>query len=172
MEVIAETERLLLRVFNETDVEDAKAFWGDQEVMEHCLGAIPHDHLHKVLAAYAACHQEKGLSVYAVIEKESNRVIGSAGFNVRTTIESVELLFHFSKTAWGKGYATEAATACVDFAIKNPNLKMIYASAESKNTGSLKILEKVGFEYKGMKWFDDTNKEEPYYELNIKVKEQ
>lgn len=169
MEVIAETERLLLRVFKEMDVEDAKAFWGDQEVMEHCLGAIPHDHLHKALAAYAACHKEKGLSIYAVIEKESSRVIGAAGFNVRTTIESIELLYHFSKTAWGKGYATEAAAACVDFAIKNPTVKMIYASADSKNAGSLKILEKVGFEYKGMKWFDDTNQEEPYYELNLKV---
>ncbi|NEY73408.1 GNAT family N-acetyltransferase [Bacillus mesophilus] len=166
--MIAETERLLLRAFEEIDVEDAKGFWGDQEVMEHSLGAIPHDYLHKVLAGYAACHREKGLSMYAVIEKESGRVIGAAGFNVRTTIESVELLYHFSKASWGKGYATEAAAACVDFAIKNPTVKLIYASADTKNAGSLKILEKVGFEYKGMKWFDDTNQEEPYYELNIK----
>ncbi|WP_059351779.1 GNAT family N-acetyltransferase [Bacillus coahuilensis] len=77
-----------------------------------------------------------------------------------------------SKTSWGKGYATEAASVCVDFAIKNPTVKLIYASADSKYAGSLKILEKIGFEDKGMKWFDDTNQEEPYYELNIKVEKR
>lgn len=113
MNVIMDTERLILKVFEETDVEDAKSFWGDQEVMEYCLGATPHDLLGKVLEAYASCHETKGLSVYAVVEKESGRVIGAAGFNVPTTVESVELLFHFAKSAWGKGYASEAAAACV-----------------------------------------------------------
>ncbi|KUP04334.1 hypothetical protein Q73_15770 [Bacillus coahuilensis m2-6] len=51
--------------------------------------------LHKALAGYAACHQENGLFMYAVIEKESSRVIVAAGFNVRTSIESVELLYPF-----------------------------------------------------------------------------
>ncbi|WP_273122459.1 GNAT family N-acetyltransferase [Bacillus weihaiensis] len=168
MEVIAETDRLLLRVFKETDVEAAMAFWGNQEVMEHCLGAIPHNHLHKALAAYATCQKEKGLSMYAVVEKESNRVIGAAGFNVRISSESVELLYHFAKVAWGKGYATEAAAACVKFAIENAKVKKIYASADKGNAGSLKILEKIGFENKGMKWFDDTKQKEPYFELNVK----
>jgi len=167
MNVIAETERLQLRVFEKNDVEDAKAFWGNEEVMEHCSGAIPHEHLDKALEAYASCHETKGLSVYAVIEKESGRVVGAAGFNVRTTQETVELIYHFAKSAWGKGYATEAAGACVDFAKKHPRVMNIYASADPKNVGSLKILEKIGFEYKGMKWFDDTNQEEPYYEMNL-----
>ncbi|WP_246066931.1 GNAT family N-acetyltransferase [Cytobacillus solani] len=43
----------------------------------------------------------------------------------------------------------------------------IYASADPKNTGSLKILEKIGFKYKGMKWFEDTNQEEAYYEIQV-----
>ncbi|WP_442599983.1 GNAT family N-acetyltransferase [Neobacillus sp. D3-1R] len=167
MEVIAVTERLVLRVFDEIDVEDAKTFWGDQEVMEHCLGSLPHEHLQKVLASYAACHQTKGLSVYAVVEKQSGRVIGAAGFNVQTTLESVELIYHYAKSAWGKGYATEAASACIDFAKKNPQVFKIYASADPKNSGSLKILEKIGFEYKGTKWFDETNQEEPYFEINL-----
>jgi [ribosomal protein S5]-alanine N-acetyltransferase len=167
MNLITETERLLLRVFEETDVEDAKTFWGDPVVMQHCLGAIPHEHLNKAIIASIARQQDNGLSVYAVIEKKSGTAIGAAGFNVKTNKESIELLYHFAQTAWGKGYATEAAAACVNFAKKDPTVKKIYASADPKNANSLKILEKIGFQYKGMKWFEDTNQEEPYFELNI-----
>lgn len=77
------------------------------------------------------------------------------------------MIFHFAKNAWGKGYATEAAAACVHFAKMNPKVMKIYVSADPKNTGSLKILEKIGFKYKGMKWFEDTNQEEAYYEIQV-----
>lgn len=168
MNVIAETERLLVRVFEINDAEDAKGFWGDEDVMEHCMGAIPHEFLGKALKSYASCHEAKGLSVYAVVEKESGRVIGAAGFNVRGTLETVELMYHFAKSAWGKGYATEAAQACVEFAQKQPGVLNIYASADPKNRGSLKILEKIGFVYKGLKWFEDTKQEEPYFEMKLR----
>ncbi|MFT4412478.1 GNAT family N-acetyltransferase [Fredinandcohnia humi] len=115
MKRIAETERLLLRVFEVEDVDDVKRFWGDDEVMEHCLGAIPHEAIPRVLEAYANCHFEKALSVYAVVEKESGKVIGAAGFNVT---DKVELIYHYAKEVWGKGYATEAANACVNVAKK------------------------------------------------------
>lgn len=167
MEIIAETDRLLIKVFEETDAQDATAFWGNEEVMGHCNGAVPHEILPKVLKSYADCHAAKGLSVYGVVEKGSGRVIGAAGFNVPSSLETVELIYHFAKAGWGKGYATEAAAACVEFAKKAPNVGKIYASADLKNAGSLKILEKIGFTYKGMKWFEDTNQEEPYYEMEI-----
>ncbi|HWL24699.1 MAG TPA: GNAT family N-acetyltransferase [Ureibacillus sp.] len=167
MKIIAETERLILKVLEPSDLEDLKTFWGDEEVMEHVGGATPHEHLHKIQEGYARCHEATGLSVYAVVEKESGVVIGGAGFNVKDINEPLELIYHFAKRAWGKGYATEAAAACVDYAKQNPKVKKIFASADPKNAASLKILEKIGFDYKGMKWFDDTNQEEPYYEMVI-----
>ncbi|WP_043929636.1 GNAT family N-acetyltransferase [Bacillus sp. EB01] len=104
------------------------------------------------------------------MDKESGKVIGAAGFNVRESPETSELIYHFAKSAWGKGYATEAAAACVELAKKHPGTVTIFASSDPDNTGSLKILETIGLEYKGMKWFDDTNQEEPYYEMNVKSK--
>ncbi|CEG26373.1 GNAT family N-acetyltransferase [Bacillus sp. B-jedd] len=165
--MIAITERLFLRVFEETDVEAAKSFWGDEEVMEHCNGAIPYEMLENGLAGYKACHEKLGISVFAVVEKESQTVIGAAGFNVRTTPETVELIYHFSKAAWGKGYATEAAEACIAVVKKHPGVKKLFASVDPQNLGSIKILEKIGFDYKGKKWFDDTNQEESYFEMNL-----
>lgn len=165
MQIIAETKRLILKVFENGDVKDALSFWGSNEVMSHCAGPVPHEMINKVIDSYIRCHNEKGLSVYAVVEKASGRVIGAAGFNVRETVDKIELIYHYAKESWGKGYASEAAAACIEIAKNNGQVKCIYASADPINGSSLKILEKIGFNYLGMKWFDDTNQEEPYYEM-------
>lgn len=165
MEILFETNRLLIKVFEAGDVKDAMSFWGNEEVMAHCAGAMAEDFLPKVIESYNRCHHDKGLSVYAVVEKDSGKVIGAAGYNIRASLDTIELIYHFSKDSWGKGYATEAAEACVNLAKENGKVKKIYASADPLNNSSLKILEKVGFNYQGMKWFDDTEQEEPYYEM-------
>lgn len=167
MKIISETKRLILKVFEIADLVDTKTFWGNDEVMQRCSGATPHDFLPRVIDSYFKCHEEKGLSVYAVVEKESGKVIGAAGFNLRTSTETVELIYHFAKESWGKGYATEAATECVNIAKANGNVKTIFASADPLNADSLKILEKIGFTYQGLKWFEDTEQEEPYYEMDL-----
>jgi [ribosomal protein S5]-alanine N-acetyltransferase len=167
MRKVYETERLILKVFESEDVNEVKTFWSDREVMEFCSGVVPDEILPKVVSSYNKCHEEKGLSVYGVVEKESGKVIGAAGFNVKDTIEKVELIYHFAKASWGKGFATEAAIACLNIARENGKVKTIYASADPQNMDSLKILEKIGFTYKGMKWFDDTEQEEPLYEMAV-----
>ncbi|WP_339149265.1 MULTISPECIES: GNAT family N-acetyltransferase [unclassified Sutcliffiella] len=162
---VFQTERLTLRVLETIDTRALERIWGDEEVMELCTGATPHEKLPKTIEYYARCQDKKGLSVYAVVEKASGIVIGTAGFNVEEKLEKVELIYHFAKSFWGKGYATEAARACVEIAKANNAVRCVFASADPANKGSLKILEKIGFECKGLKWFDDTSQEEPYYVL-------
>ncbi|MGD6832815.1 GNAT family N-acetyltransferase [Sutcliffiella halmapala] len=167
MEIVAKSERIFLKIFDEHDVESAKNFWGDQEVMKFCGGATPFNKLSKVLEWYRNCHEENGLSVYAVVEKNSGKTIGAAGFNVKESVEEIELIYHFSKSSWGKGFASEAALACVEFAKLNGNVKKIHAAADANNTSSLKVLEKAGLHYLETRWFEDTEQEEPYYEMNL-----
>lgn len=167
MEIVYETERLYLCVFEDDHLEYVKQFWGDEEVMALCNGASSHEILLQVMDGYRKCHEVNGLSVYAVKVKDTNEVIGSAGFNITGTLNEVELIYHFSKKAWGKGFATEAARACLELARNQSKVHLVTASASPKNNGSLKILEKIGFTFKGMKWFDDTQQEEPYYEYKI-----
>ncbi len=102
---IFETERLILRVFEPEDVKYLERIWGDEEVMGLCTGATSYKKLPKIIEIYRECEVAKGLSVYAVVEKESGNVIGTAGFNVEDTLEKVELIYHFTKDTWGKGYA-------------------------------------------------------------------
>ncbi|RFU60030.1 GNAT family N-acetyltransferase [Bacillus sp. V59.32b] len=168
MEIVYETKRLQLKVFTKNDVEIAKTFWGDPEVMEHCTGATPHHLLPKVLAFYQKCHYEKGLSVYSVVEKNSGQVMGAAGFNVIDTLNKIELIYHFSKINWGKGYASEAVNACIAMAKQHGDVNIIHASVDPGNINSTKILQKVGFRFIEMKWFSDTGQEELYFEYKIK----
>jgi len=163
-----ETERLALRVFEEEDVEAAKRFWGDEEVMRYCLGAAAHEKLPLTLTAYRECHQAKGLSVYAVVEKETGMVIGAGGFNISGEVHEVELIYHFAKSSWGKGYATEAAKACLELAKNHGGVKRIHASVDPQNADSSRILEKIGFTYAGTEWFEDTQQEEAVYEIMLK----
>ena len=167
MKTIYDTGRIMLRAFEDTDAEAAKKFWGDEEVMRYCLGATPHDKLPLILKAYRECHEAKGLSVYAVVEKETGTVMGACGFNVSGEIQEVELIYHFAKSSWGKGYATEAAKACLEIARGNSGVKRIHASVDPNNLDSHKILEKIGFVYAGKEWFEDTAQEESVYEIRL-----
>lgn len=167
MKMIMETDRLRLRVFEAEDLHAAKGFWGNDDVMVYSGGAVEHALLPVVLDSYARCYEKHGLSIFAVVEKESGKVIGAAGFKLKDTPETVELIYHFIQESWGKGYATEAAIACINVAKNHGQVKKIFASADPHNEQSFKILEKLGFDYQGLKWFEDTEQEEPYYSMNI-----
>lgn len=167
MEVCCQTERILLRPFEEADAEAAKKFWGDEDVMRYCLGATSHDKLPLILQGYRNCHQAKGLSVYAVVEKATGEVIGACGFNISGDVQDVELIYHFARFSWGKGYATEAAKACLELARENGRVKRVSASVDPNNLDSHHILKKIGFEYAGTEWFEDTEQEESVYELKL-----
>ncbi|MCM3619918.1 GNAT family N-acetyltransferase [Sutcliffiella horikoshii] len=165
---VYQSERLAIRVFEANDKKALERIWGDEEVMGLCSGATDHEKFPRIIEYYARCHDEKGLSVYAVVEKASGKLVGTAGFNVEDTLDKVELIYHFAKGCWGKGYASEAARACLEVVKANEGVFCVYASADPANKSSLRILEKIGFEFKGLKWFDDTNQEEPYYEMYIR----
>ncbi|WKA53037.1 GNAT family N-acetyltransferase [Planococcus shixiaomingii] len=169
MEFVAETDRLLLKVFEKSDLEASERFWGNPEVMNHSGGATPLNVLPQVLEAYQKRYIEKRISVFAVIEKTSGQVIGAAGFNTEDGLEKVELLYHFAKASWGKGYATEAVHACLELAVNHPLVETVCASAAPGNKASIRILEKAGFRFTEMKFFEDTQQLEPVYEITAKM---
>lgn len=166
------TERLQFRVWHDQDLDHVKQFWGDVEVMKYSLGATPHDKLLQVMHAYNKLHEERGISVYAVIERASGDVIGACGFNpYQKGVSQVELIYHFARSSWGKGYATEAVRACVQMATHHGGIRRIHASCDPHNIGSIHVLDKSGFTYIGMQWYEDTKQEEPTFERLLEEKD-
>ncbi|WP_415328488.1 GNAT family N-acetyltransferase [Chryseobacterium sp. MMS23-Vi53] len=96
-------------------------------------------------------YQENGIGRLAVIEKESNLLIGWSGLKLLTQeingYKNVyDLGYRFLPESWGKGYALEAAKASLDFGFNDLKIDTIYAHAHSQNDGSNHILRKLGFE--------------------------
>lgn len=167
---IYETERLRLRQLNVRDVEDIISIWGNPEVMKYCGQFKVHDNEHykDVITRYNKLFEDRGFTVFAIVEKVSGKLIGVSGFNPTETLNSMELIVHLNKDYWGRGYATEASKACIEYIQNNFKNVVIFASTDPRNQGSKNMLIKVGFIYKEDRWFDDTGQMEPYFELFIK----
>jgi len=181
--VILETERLVLRTWELTDVDAGYAIWGDKEVVKYLPSA-------KVLTREEVVesikrgidHQIKyGYQHWAVILKESNQLIGACGFNHFDDVhvddeaiaspETVEMSFHFQRPYWGNGFASEAAEACIHYAEANFTARRIVAGVNEQNVRSVRILEKLYFTYLGLVYFEDSHAFEPMFERSLRVDE-
>jgi len=88
--------------------------------------------------------------VFAIVEKESNRMIGSCELNIRDiTNRAGEVAYILHPDYWGKGYATEAAQLLINIGFMEFNLHRIFASCDTRNIGSAKVLEKTGMTLEG-----------------------
>lgn len=164
---ILETDRLLLRVWAIEDIDTGISIWGDSDVMKYIDSGrtLNREEVENSLKAGILHQQKYGFQHWAVIQKEENKIIGCCGFNCTEEENVLELVFHFAKKYWGNGYATEAAKACLEYGFKKLKTNKIIAGAHPENKASQNVLEKIGFTHKGMQWFEDTQQEEPVYEI-------
>lgn len=162
MDLIIETERLLLR---EIRHDDAKALFRlDSNPNVHLyLGKDPVktiDECYNIIEKIRGQYESNGIGRFAVIVKETNENIGWAGLKFITEPENRHVNFYdigyrLQEEHWRKGYAYEAAKAWRDYAFKEMKLDKIYASAHIENVASNKILQKLGMELKGDFEYDD-----------------
>lgn len=164
---ITETERLILRTLEVSDLDALMDIWGSDEVMKYCGGAGTREQELRSLQYYINMQKERGFSPYLVLHKDTLEVLGVCGFNPPHEEYDAELMYHFAKPHWGKGYAKEAAKGCLAFAKDTLGLRRICAFVDPKNTASKSILEKNGFRFIGTKWFEDTKQDELCYELEL-----
>lgn len=169
MSIIFETDRLILRALQAKDIDSVMNFWGNDEVMKYCGGSsCDKTQIRNGINNYINSQKERGFSAFAVVLKEINEVIGACGYNYTKNENEIELIYHFAKKYWGKGYATEAGKTCVKYAKEHLEINKIKASVHPDHISSRKVLEKLGFKYMGLKWFEDTNQEELCFELMVK----
>lgn len=91
--------------------------------------------------------------VWAVRDKENNKIIGSIGLDPdkrRADVNSKELGYWLGKKFWGKGYMTEAAKAVIDFGFKEYGLVLISICTGPQNERSQSVINKCGFQFEGI----------------------
>jgi RimJ/RimL family protein N-acetyltransferase len=84
---------------------------------------------------------------WAVHSKTDLEFIGWCGLKYRFERNEVDLGYRFKQSAWGKGYATEAAFACLKYGFENLNIQKVTGRAVPENIGSWRVLEKIGMQF-------------------------
>ena len=152
MVVILETERLILREWTAGDVDTLFRMCGDAETMRHIGDGKPwrgieraHLWLERVRANYA----ERGYGPWAVVEKATGEVVGSCGFSFLPKLNEIDFGYVFAREHWGRGFATEAARAAFRDGFERLGFTEVTANTDEEHAVSRRVLEKIGFEYRG-----------------------
>jgi len=144
-----ETERLYLRHFKPEDIDEYSKIMGQHEVGQWLPRGrgYTREETERFMAYIAKHWEEKGYGIWAVAEKRSGKIIGHCGLNYVQQNDETEVLYAFGKQYWGRGYATEAAKAALEFGFDTAGLDRIVAFAKTDNAASRRIIEKIGLKY-------------------------
>lgn len=148
MNAFIQTKRLLLSKFTTSDGELLFHLNSDPDVVKYVHEpSTTKENAPQILKEIILPQYELGLGRWAVYLKDTNEFIGWCGLKLTREKDEIDLGYRFSKQYWGKGYATEAAQACLDYGLGYLKLQRIVAKAHMDNIGSWKVMEKCGMRF-------------------------
>jgi len=146
-----ETPRLRLR---RPVMDDAAAIFTayaqDPEVTRYLVWR-PHETVETVrefLRRCAAAWEGGTAFAWAITGREDGRLLGMV--EVRKDGHRAELGYVLARPHWGRGFATEAVRAVVEWALSDPNIHRVWAVCDVENLPSARVLEKVGMQREGL----------------------
>lgn len=145
--VIFETPRLILRLFVIEDADALISVHGDPEVMHFSVdGVKTREQITRFIQNSQEHHRRNGHSQWAIIWKDTAQCIGECGISVQHVggISEREISYRLNRSFWGRGIATEAATASRIHAFETLRLDRVISIIDPKNVASIRVAEKVG----------------------------
>jgi RimJ/RimL family protein N-acetyltransferase len=145
--LILQTDRLLLREFDE---DDLPIFFrlGTEPAIIRYTGAPPLTSLDQareiMRSAPLADYQKHGYGRWACVLKATGAVIGFQGLKYLPELNEVDLGYRFVPEQWGQGYATESGRAALQYGFDQLGLDAIIGLVDPENTASIHVLEKLG----------------------------
>jgi ribosomal-protein-alanine N-acetyltransferase len=147
-----QAERLRLRPFDDADADSLFALHSSADVLRYWDAPPWSDHARARLFI-AACRQmaDEGTGVrLAVVRTDDGTFIGWCGLQRwNPEYRSASLGYCYTDSAWGRGYATEAARELLRWAFATLDLNRVQAEADTRNAASARVLEKLGFVREG-----------------------
>lgn len=147
------TNRLILRPWTMDDVEACYLYASSPDVGPNA-GWKPHESLEEsreLLEQWTA--EDYPDIIFAMEEKGTGSIVGSIGLHTDThrapSAECRMLGYCIAKEHWGKGFATEAAQAVIDYAFQRLRVKLLTVDHYVDNKGSRRVIEKCHFRYEG-----------------------
>jgi RimJ/RimL family protein N-acetyltransferase len=143
---ILETPRLILRAFEPEDVPELHRMMNGPDVLRYFPpGAAPsYEQVERGVERFLQHWETHGYGLWAVVEREIGRLIGRCGLAFVEELQAVEIDFLFGNPYWGKGYASEAARAALDWSLAEHHFEKVIGIVHPENAASRRVLEKLG----------------------------
>jgi RimJ/RimL family protein N-acetyltransferase len=153
-EYIIKSERLGFRNWLPSDEEQFIEMCKDELVMKHFSKPLSEEETLGLISRLDNHFKEHGYCYFAVDLLETDEFIGFTGL-AKQNWESdftpcVDIGWRLKRSAWGKGYATEAAGACLEAAYAKFGLEEVVAFTTDTNLASQNIMKKIGMQYQGI----------------------
>ena len=153
--MILETERLVLREMNQADFPALCRIMQDERVMYAYVRPYTDEEVQGWLELQLARYANLGFGLWAVCLKETGEMIGQCGLTMQPWQEQevLEIGYLFAHYFWHKGYATEAARACREYAFTTLGAQEVCSIIRDSNAASQRVALR-----NGMQPFDDSVK--------------
>ena len=148
MTIVIETERLILRTWQDSDAQPYFDMNQDPKVIQYFLGALTMAQVADFIKAKNQQQQDLGYTLWAVELKKTGEFIGFIGLNYTDWpahfTPAVEIGWRLASPFWHQGYATEGAKACLEYGFKKVGLKEIVSFSVPANLASIKVMKRIG----------------------------
>jgi RimJ/RimL family protein N-acetyltransferase len=143
-EPLLETRRLILRLPIQADFDGWAEFQGDEEAMRHLGGALPRSTAWRAFAAAAGMWPLLGFGPFSVIEKATGLWVGRVGPWAPDGWPAKEVGWMLRRSAWGQGYAAEAARSAIDWAFAALAWSEVAHFIHPSNLSSQRLAARLG----------------------------
>ncbi len=166
MSAVFTTERLALREFS---LNDAKGFFemnADPEVIQFTgdRAFVDIEETGQFIQAYDQ-YEKHGYGRWSIYLKGTEEYLGFCGLRYSTEKQETDIGFRLIRKYWNKGFATEAAIACLEAGFQKFGLDKIVGRARADNQASIRVLEKLGMS----KAFEYTEEDKPWVQYELKA---
>lgn len=154
-----ETRRLLLRHFTPNDADELYRIYSNPDLFKYMSNEKPllREQTRAIINSLIENWQQHHFGVWAVVYKKHQKLIGHCGFKFLEKTGEVQMGYLLLKSYWGRGLATEAASAALKYGFEVAKLERIVAIAKSENIASRRVMEKVGMKYEKDAYYYNNN---------------
>jgi RimJ/RimL family protein N-acetyltransferase len=164
------TDRLTLRSWQESDIRPWAAMNADPQVREYLGDLLTAQQSAASVAHFQSQLDQRGFGFWAVEVQGTGEFIGFTGLDEADDgmpFTGIEIGWRLARSAWGHGYATEAALASLSFGFETLALPEIVAVTTVTNLRSQAVMRRIGMTRDPAEDFDDPSEQEGPLRRNV-----
>lgn len=167
--IILETDRLVFRKISKDDYVEVANILQDIEVMYAWEKSFSDEEVNSWIEENLKRYENEGYSYFLVLEKASKKTVGVMGPLIETISgeQFIGIAYILNKQFWGKGYATEGARACIEYAFNELNAYTVIAQIRTNNLNSKNVAKRLNMKLvdKYIKIYDKKEMEHLIYSI-------